>query len=209
MRFRAIFTLLAIVTIASQLRLAPARAQSSLPDSRLGMRTAPLLLLSRPDVRADLRMDAKQAAEAEQEISALYVKAAALKGKSGAEAVAARQQIDAEQQRWFETHLSESQYGRLIQIDLQWEGPSALISRPVLTARLKLTPTQVSGLREAVAKRNRERGPRGTYDSAADARLARSALAILSKPQQDQWKNLLGPPFQPQVASAKAAPPRR
>ena len=40
-----------------------------LPDDRLGVRTAPVLLLSRPDVRADLRLSPGQAEAAERELA--------------------------------------------------------------------------------------------------------------------------------------------
>ena len=71
---------------------APRRAP--LPDERLGVRTAPLLLLSRPDVCADLGLSARQVDDAEAAISDLYVRAAALKGQVGQPAVAARKAID-------------------------------------------------------------------------------------------------------------------
>src|ERR687890_537081 len=73
-----------------------------LPDSRLGIRTVPLLLLSRPDVRADLGLNPAQTAEARCAISELHAKAAALGGKAGAEAIAARRAIDDEQRRRLE-----------------------------------------------------------------------------------------------------------
>ena len=59
------------------LSLIPARAPGAdeppLPDSRLGVRTAPLLLLSRPDVRADLGLNSEQTLSAQRTITALYV----------------------------------------------------------------------------------------------------------------------------------------
>src|SRR4051794_11395527 len=75
---------------------------SSLPDSRHGVRTAPLLLLTRPDVRADLRLDASQTGAAEEAIRGLYAKAQAIKGMKDEKAVAARRAIDLEQQKWLE-----------------------------------------------------------------------------------------------------------
>src|SRR5262249_18534885 len=63
------------------------------PDGRLGIRTAPLLLLSRQDVRADVGLDAAQGAEAERALEELYTQAVALKGKSGPEALARKRSI--------------------------------------------------------------------------------------------------------------------
>ncbi len=53
----------------------PAGELTSLPDERLGIRTAPLLLLSRPDVRADLALDPSQTTAALKAISDLHAKA--------------------------------------------------------------------------------------------------------------------------------------
>jgi hypothetical protein len=179
------------------------RGGEPLPDSRLGLRTAPLLLLSRPDVRADLGLDDRQNSEADRMIDDLYVQATALRGKSGEAAVAGRKRIDAAQERWLESRLTERQYSRLLQIDLQWEGPSALVSRPKVTAGVGLTAQQVATLKEAVARRDRERTP-GVHNPFAEARLARTALAVLTKPQQEIWRNMLGRPFRPQLAQAPA-----
>ena len=144
-----------------------------LPDSRLGIRTVPLLLLSRPDVRADLGLNPAQTAEARRAISELHAKAAALRGKTGAEAIAARRAIDEEQRRRLEAMLSPQQQDRLIQIDLQWEGPSALISRKMVAESLNLDDRQRATLAQAVSDRDRRRdpgpGPRGRRTAARRA----------------------------------------
>src|SRR4029079_250908 len=89
---RAAYALLVLLT------LIPARAPGAepppLPDSRLGVRTAPLLLLSRPDVQADLGLTPEQTSSAQRTITALYVQATALKGRPDAEVLAARRAID-------------------------------------------------------------------------------------------------------------------
>ena len=71
-----------------------AEDEAPLPDSRLGYRTAPLLLLSRPDVRADLAMNADQASSAQKAIRSIYLQAAALKGKPNDEATIRAQAED-------------------------------------------------------------------------------------------------------------------
>ena len=55
--------------------------EEPLPDERLGFRTAPLLLLSRPDVRADVGLNPKQTVEAEKAVADLFVRATALRGQ--------------------------------------------------------------------------------------------------------------------------------
>jgi hypothetical protein len=182
-------------------------AEEPLPDHRLGLRTAPLLLLSRPDVRADLGLVPKQAADAERMITDLFVKAVALRGKNGPDVVAARREIDVTMQTWLETHLSEAQFQRLSEVDLQWEGPSALISRPVVADHLGLTTEQRNALGLAVDERNRRRARHG-LQTGVEVQLARNALAVLSPAQRNRWKAMLGRPFVPQLAGAQANPPR-
>ena len=178
-----------------------------LPDSRLGIRTVPLLLLSRPDVRADLGLDPAQSAEARRAIAELHAKAAALRGKTGAEAIAARRAIDEEQRRRLEALLSPEQQDRLVQIDLQWEGPSALISRKMVAESLNLDDRQRATLAQAVSDRDRRRAQ--APDRGGDERqLAEQALAILTEPQRARWRAMLGRPLViPQVAGPKAASP--
>jgi hypothetical protein len=163
----------------------------SLPDSRLGIRTAPLLLLSRADLRADVGLDARQTAEVERAIADLYARAVAVRGKTGPEAIAARKAIDEAQRRWLDAHLSEAQRIRLIQIDLQWEGPSALISRPVIADALFLTREQREALGRAVAECQRKRAA-GTFQRSDEYQLTKQALAILNEEQHIRWKAMLG-----------------
>jgi hypothetical protein len=183
----------------------PARGDSApLPDSRLGVRTAPLLLLSRPDVQADLKMSRTQVDDAEAALRDLYVKAAGLRGVKGEKAVAARRAIDEQQRQWIETRLSEPQRKRLVQIDLQWEGPSALVSRPAVAVMLDLTPDQLATLKKAVDQSARSRS-RGEPTSKAEGELSRQTLATLSDAQKLRWKAMLGHPFQPQLAQSESS----
>ena len=77
-----------------------------LPNERLGQSTAPLLLLSRSDVRLDLRLSEAQSQKAEQAIVALYTRAQGLKGKKGAAADSARKTIDQDQVLWIDKNLT-------------------------------------------------------------------------------------------------------
>jgi hypothetical protein len=171
------------------------------PASRLGVRTAPLLLLSRPDVRAELALSPEQVASAERTMSDLYVRGAALKGKRGPEIVAARLAIDEAQQRWIDTQLTDDQRTRLIQIDLQWEGPAALTTRPTLAESLALTPVQRHAIVQAVAERDSKKS-QGQYQPADERKLAEATLAVLSAQQKALWRAMLGKPFVPQLAAS-------
>jgi hypothetical protein len=203
--------LLPLLTVAGTSSCALASdAHPPLPDERLGVRTAPLLLLSRPDVRADLGLTAKQAEEAEKEITALYVRADALRGKTGVQALEQRKVIDEAQRVWFEINLTAEQRKRLLQIDLQWEGPSSLVSRPVVADTLGLSPEQRTTLKVAVAKRDQARLQR-TYKPADEQTLTRHALVVLTPSQKDLWRAMLGTPFVfvPQIAASSKAQAKR
>ena len=177
-----------------------------LPDNRLGYRQAPLLLLSRPDVRADVGLDATQAADAERALTDLYVRALPLKGKTGPEADAARYAINQAEASWLKTRLSDAQRKRLVQIDLQWEGPSALISRPIVADHVGITPEQRKGLLNAIAQSNLQRDRTGDWRE-SEHQLALQALKLLSKEQQERWYAMLGRRFTPQLADMRTAPP--
>jgi hypothetical protein len=177
------------------------------PTSRLGMRTAPLLLLSRADVRTELRLTPAQAASAEQAITDLYTRAMTLRNKSGPEIIAVRAAIDQAMQHWIDTQLTAEQRARLAQIDLQWEGPAALLSRPKLADTLALTPQQRKALKQAIAERDHRRDQHGP-NVEDDRQLFNQARAILSREQQDRWRALLGPPFIPQEAQSNNSRPR-
>jgi hypothetical protein len=200
----ALGALLALLLLTPRPTLAD---EPEYPASRLGVRTAPLLLLSRADVRSELGLTAEQTASAKRTIRDLHVRAQALRGMSGPEIVAARGAIDQAMQEWIDTHLSAEQRTRLAQIDLQWEGPAALDSRPALADALALSPAQRRALTQAVTDRERRR--RHQDPKPDDERLlAQRALAILAPEQQERWKAMLGRPFVPQVAGAKEHPPR-
>lgn len=166
-----------------------------LTEERLGSRTAPLLLLTRADVQADLALTAEQITAGEQAIDSLYSQAEALRGRGNApEVVAARKAIDESQRRWFVTWLQPSQRTRLLQIDLQWEGPAALVTRPTLIEELDLKPNQIQAIK---ADLKAVPGPGGDARARSEAehRLAERALATLTAEQRERWKAMLGPPF--------------
>lgn len=172
------------------------------PDTLIGVRIAPLLLLCRPEIRADVGLDPRQTAELEGAIAALHPRAAALRGQTGTAAVAARKAIDEAMQRWIDAHLSEAQRVRLIQIDLQWEGPAALISRPVIADALSLTRAQRETLGQAVAEYHRKRLS-GTFRESDVEHLAKVSYGLLSEEQRLRYNAMRGEPMKlaPRVAA--------
>ncbi len=181
-----------------------ASGPSQLPDDRLGIRTSPLLLLTRTDVRDDLKLNPQQVGDAERVIAELYSKALQLQGKRDPATIAARRAIDEAQVRWISNVLSADQRQRLEQLDLQWEGPSAVLRPPVASA-LALSPEQGSALARAVAERNSKRARTG-FDPASERKLAEATLAILSDGQRARWEAMLGHVFRFRPTAVAAAP---
>jgi hypothetical protein len=182
----------------------PAARAVTVPDELFNRRTAPLLLLSRPDIRADLGLTAKQVADADAAISYLHDRAAELRGKTGPQAIAARRAVDEAQRDWFVANLTPEQRDRLIQIDLQWEGHSALVSRPVVADALGLSNEQRAALKRAVEARDAARAAGRSGQSTDEQVLVRQALSVLTPAQRERWWAMLGRPFVPQIASAAA-----
>ncbi len=183
--------------------------EPALPDSRLGQLTQPLLLLTRDDVRAEIRMTADQTSSAQRAIRSFYVQAYSLRGKPNtAETVQSRRAVDEAANGWIETQLDPEQKARLVQIHLQWEGPAALVKRPIVTDTLRLSPEQRALISASVARRDlaRQKG-----EANADAALAEDTLRCLSKSQGESWKQMMGEPFHPvrTTAQVPAAAPRR
>jgi hypothetical protein len=165
-----------------------------LPDDRFGIRTAPLLLLSRPDVQVDLRLERPQILGTQTTINELTRRALTLRGKKGAAVVAERRAIDETQLQWLSNNLTGNQLERLRQIELQWEGIPAMLSRPMVASYLELIPDQQRTLAHIIAERNRVRA-QGRSSPQIEQSFEQKALAVLSNDQQEQWNDLLGSPF--------------
>ena len=174
-----------------------------LPDNRLGIRTAPLLLLSRPDVQVDLRLERAQILGTQNTINELTRRALTLRGKTGAAVVAERRAIDEAQLEWLSSNLTGNQLERLRQIELQWEGVPAMLSRPMVAGYLKLTSEQQQTLARIIAERTRLRA-QGRSAPQTEQDFRQKALSVLSNSQQELWANLLGTPFR---FVATAVPP--
>ncbi len=188
---RAIASILVLTAAAA---LAPrARAGEGLPDARMGIRATPILLLSRADVQADIRLSPEQVADAERTLDDLREKARALKGRNDTEAVALRGEIDTASRLWIERKLTPAQRDRLIQLDLQWEGPAAVITRPIVAESIALTDTQRQTLAKMVAEHHGRRGS-GPPIEADEAKLGRLVYENLTEGQLKRWETLIGPP---------------
>src|SRR4051794_13306639 len=200
----------AFLTLPLALALLPPSASAApprIPDSELGRRIAPLLLLSRADVRVDVGLDEAQAADAARVVSELHQRASSLAGKKADPGVEASQRaIDEAAERWLKSRLTRPQLKRLIEIDLQWEGPSALISRPIITDHVGVTPEQKAGLAKAVAAYHQERARPGDLRGSV-GRLAKQTEAILTPEQLERWYAMLGRRFSPQLADSSTVPP--
>jgi hypothetical protein len=159
--------------------------------------------LSRPDVQADLRLSPDQAASARQAIHDIHARALALRGKSDTpDTIAARRAIDEAQLAWLGGQLDAAQQLRLRQLDLQWEGPAAILSRPSLATTLALTPQQHEALTKLVEAHAETRAGGAASPAAQDA-FAAQALALLDESQRELWNSMTGPIFRPQQAAGQ------
>ena len=177
----------------------------TLPDGLRGRRVAPILLLSRPEVQAELHMKPDQVADATRVIADAHSKALQLKGRKDQAVLELRRAVDEEQRIWLETKLAEDQVGRLSEIDLQWEGVAAIISRPAVSDSLSLSPDQRATLLRAFddLKKHQSRSDGWERDpAAADRHFTQQVFSTLSDGQRKRWEKMLGRP----VALASTAP---
>lgn len=197
--------LLASLAMLASSSLARGQQHYYLPDDRLGTRTLPLFLLTRPDVQADLNMSPGQIKAAAKAVDELYTKAESIRGRPSSPAVIRiRAELDEAHTQWLRTTLSEPQARRLVQLDLQWEGPAALV-RPVIAEALRIGPKQRAALQAVIAKYSPEALAR-TPPVAGSPSFGEQALAILTVQQRQAWKIMLGEEFEVQRTAAKAAP---
>ena len=178
-------------------------------DERIGMRTAPILLLARPDVQLELHLDPKQVAGARSTLARLLEEALQLKDQSGPAVAARRRSIDEAMTQWLVLNLAKDQLARLRQIDLQWEGPAAM-SRPFVAEYLKLSDTQRLTVDRLLAAHRQAYRARGRLTTAERETFSRQALSVLSSDQRELWDRLLGSPCRwtigGQAAGARTTP---
>ena len=133
-------------------------------------------------------------ADADRTLNELYQQALALKGQQGQEGRNRKRAIDEASDHWLQTRLTEAQRKRFAQLDLQWEGASAVIKRPVVADHLHLTTEQQTRLSEAVAARNRRRDA-GDDLWDCERQLFEQTRAVLTPEQKQGWFAMLGTPF--------------
>jgi hypothetical protein len=177
-------------------------------DDRLGIRTVPLFLLFRSDIQKDLRFDPAQINELNRFAAELYGKALSLKGKVGPGVIAARRAIDEEESNWMSSHLRPDQRERLGQIDLQWEGPSALLSRPVVAEYLGMTSEQQEQVARIYRDAKKERVTQGPWTYEEHIEITRKSIALLSEKQRHLWAKVLGRPCRFMIATGPPAQAR-
>jgi hypothetical protein len=163
-------------------------------DDRLGVRTPLVFLLIRSDIQKDLSLEPTQIAEANRFAAELYRRALLLKGKAGPGVVAARRAIDEAGNDWLSKHLTPEQRERLGQIDLQWEGVSALLSRPVVIDFLGMTDEQRDQVSRVFSDRIKARGGQGPWTYEEHLEITRKAIAVLTDKQKHLWAKVLGRP---------------
>lgn len=192
-----------IVTLAVlMLGSAVAAQEWSLPDSRLNVRTAPILLLSRADIQAELGVTAEQTRSLMRVVSDLRDRAAGIKGVADVDAIVARREIDKAESNWIETQLNDAQQARLLQVDLQWEGVAALISRPWVANSLGLSSVQRKQIAEEVARAHAQLDD-SAHPNDAESVLAGRVMPMLNRDQYAQWKALLGKPIALRAQTAR------
>ena len=212
MRQGATFALVPLTWLAILAGSSLAGDSWSLPDESRGSRVAPLFLLSRPEIREDLKIAPDQAAEIDKAIVDLFEKARALKGKTGQAAIEARKAVDDGEIAWIEKHLTPDQVARLWQVDLLWEGPAAMATRPSVADELSLSDEQTAAMKAALRERNALRDK--TKDvAAANHQFGVRALTILSDGQKQRWAEMVGHPIArkpttPAASTATATPGR-
>jgi hypothetical protein len=177
----------------------------ALTNERFGMPIAPIYLLQRPDVQRDLQLSQRQVAGARELVGRLVDRLLNLKHKARPDAIKAEQrEIDEQMATWLRRELSREQLDRLTQINLQWEGASAL-RLEAIAEFLGLGEGQRLKVGHLLAERN-QRWIKGTLKPGEWDQFSREALDVLTPPQKEQWANLLGPPCGFTIGPTSRAP---
>ena len=171
---------------------APAAHEPAWLDDRFGQPIAPIYLLLRPDVQADLQLNPHQIAGARELVSRLIERLLVVKNKAVQDAMSEKRAIDEAMAAWLRHELSEAQLERLTQISFQWEGTSAM-RRPSVARFLVLAEPQRQSIERLLANRDRRQSA-GSMSAAEFDRFSKEVVAVLNPLQKQQWDSLLGPP---------------
>ncbi len=167
-------------------------------DERFGRPIAPIFLLPRPDVRADLQLNPRQVAGAREMAGRLADRLLAMKNRPEPASRSEMREIDEAMASWLRRELSPVQLDRLSEISLQWEGASAL-GHPSVAEYLGLGKPQRQRIHELLVERDRRQAGRALGPGEFD-RISREAIAVLSPEQLTRWREMLGPPCQFSIA---------
>jgi hypothetical protein len=180
----------------------PQSSAESVLDERFGMKIAPIYLLLRADVQADLRLEPRQIAAARNLAASLMERGRRLKGMPERDAQTERSIIDEQMAGWLRHALSEAQRERLRQITLQWEGAAAF-GRSAVADYLELDPQQQSALGLLLRETDQIRRKRRISPPEVD-RITARARTVLTPDQQEKWKAVIGPSCRFQFGGTQA-----
>lgn len=161
-------------------------------DERFGQPIAPIFLLPRPDVRADLQLNPRQVAGAREMAGRLADRLLAMKNRPEPASRSEMREIDEAMATWLRRELSPVQLDRLSEISLQWEGASAL-RLPSVAEYLVLGKPQRRRIDELLVDRDRRQAGGALAPGEFD-RISREAFAVLTPDQVARWQEMLGSP---------------
>lgn len=161
-------------------------------DERFGQPIAPIFLLPRPDVRADLQLNPRQVAGAREMAGRLADRLLAMKNRTEPASRSEMREIDEAMASWLRRELSPVQLDRLSEVSLQWEGASAL-RHPSVAEYLVLGKPQRHRIHELLVDRDRRQAGGALAPGEFD-RISREVLAVLTPDQLTRWREMLGPP---------------
>lgn len=180
----------------------PRSRAESLLDERFGTQIAPIYLLLRADVQADLKLEPRQIAAARNLAASLMERGRRLRGMPEQAARTERLDIDEQMAGWLRHALSEAQQERLSQVTLQWEGATAF-GRSAVADYLELNQEQQSALGLLLRETEQVRRKRRLSPLEVDKITAR-ARTVLTPDQQQKWKAVIGPSCRFRFAATQA-----
>lgn len=165
-----------------------------------------MMLLMREDVQKELNLSQTQKAKLEQMRQEMMQAMQQLRDLPPEQR---REQRQALQQRYDPTSvLTDAQRKRLRELELQWQGPSALLD-PEIARQVGLTEEQQAKIRGIIqesfqAMRERfqpgqppeQSGDRMQEIQRAREQTEKKILEVLTPAQRERWQQLLGKPFE-------------
>ncbi|GBC90668.1 MAG: hypothetical protein N2045_10225 [Fimbriimonadales bacterium] len=160
------------------------------------------MLLMRPDVQRELNLTEQQKAKINEMQQAMRVAMQELRNLPPDQR---RQRMEEIRQKNDPTTvLTDAQKKRLRELELQWQGPMALMN-PEIAREVGLTQEQQSKIQgilqeqfQAMRERFQQGGGQPDPQAFEKARqeLENKILAVLTPAQREKWNQMLGKPFQ-------------